>query len=503
MAEIIESRIPLPGSASGFSAPLVADIDGNLANGLEIVKATSDGVVHAVNSSGALLWSTAIPSIGCVGAVGNRVHSSPAIGTLNNSGDKSIVIGFGAVVSRSCDGGVVALNARTGTLEWKFSLKDFSKKEKFWAFRYSVFSTPALADVTGDGLAEVSFGAFDRNQYLLNNDGKARWYYLAADTIWSSPAFTNISGDARPELVVATDISANKRLKPATPDGGYLYAMRTDQRRPLRVNFRDSKNAFWRNETDQVLYSSPVVADVMANPGKEIIIASGCFFPQRTSQKRGRWIKIFDEDTGNLLQTLPTPTCSASSIAVGDLDDDGQLEVIGYIQGAARNGGPGPSHVMAWKADSAQVLWDVVPYNGGSNQELGGEYSTPVVGDINGDGSLEVLVGNDSGVTVLDGKTGAQLTCAERNCSDKPSLITSGGVASAPALADINGDGSLEVVAAASGGIYVWSGFAGTLASNPGAQAAYSAPWPTWRGNFSRTGSFGPESNKAVRKRRK
>lgn len=488
-AQITESKVSLPSSTNGFSSPLIADIDSNLSNGMEIVKTTSDGSIHAVSSSGQLLWSSAIPKINCVGQVGNRVHSSPAIGKLNNSGDKSIVIGFGAVVSRSCDGGVLALNARTGAIEWKFSLKEFSRKQKFWAFRYSVFSTPALSDVNGDGLMEIGFGAFDRNVYLLNSNGTPRWYYQAADTVWSSPLFLDVTGDGKKELIAATDISANKRLSPPTPDGGYLYAMNTAPKKPLLVRFRDSKNNLWRSETDQVLYSSPIAADVIAsNPGREILIASGCFFPQKGNDKRGRWIKIFDEKSGKLLQTLPTPSCSASSPAVGDLDDDGLLEVIGYIQGTSRTGGSGQSHVMAWKAESGALLWDTIPYANGSNNELGGEYASPVVSDLDGNGSLEVIVNNGSGLTILEGSSGLHLSCEERSCDGKPTFKFGGSSASTPAIGDINGDGQPDLVVAASNGLLIWSGFSGGLGSQIGGQPAFSTPWPMWRGNPERSG---------------
>lgn len=504
MAQIQELPISLPASASGFSSPLVSDIDNNLSNGLEIIQSTAEGSIHAISSNGILLWTTTIPGIECVGQVGNRIHSSPSIGRLNSSGEKSIVIGFGAVVSRSCDGGVVALNARTGAVEWKFSLKEFSRKQKFWAFRYSVFSTPALSDTNGDGLMEIGFAAFDRNVYLLNSNGRPRWYYQAADTSWSSPLFLDINSDNQLEMVAATDISANSQLNPPTPDGGYLYAMNTDQQKSLKINFRDSKNNLWRSETDQTLYSSPVAADVIAaNPGKEIIIASGCFFPINDSNKRGKWIKIFDEKTGKLLRTLETTGCSASSPAVGDIDDDGNLDVIGYIQGAARNGGKGESHVIAWNANSGQQIWDSIPTAKGSNNELGGEYASPLIADLDGNGSLEVIIGNSSAITILDGKSGSHLTCEQRNCENKPSLDLDGNSSSTPAIADIDGDGKLELIAASSSGLHIWSGFAGSLNSSAGSQSNFSAPWPMWRGNSERSGVFGGSEKGRKRKSKK
>jgi outer membrane protein assembly factor BamB len=182
-ADIAQQRFALPGSGAGFSSVLVGDLDNNLGNGNEIVKATTDGRIHALNSSGQILLSSSIPKPECVGPVGNRLHSTPALGVLDKSGRKAIVIGFGGIVTRSCDGGVLALDATTGSQLWFFSLKQFSKANKFYAFRYSTFSTPALSEVNKDGVMEIAFGAFDRNVYLLNPNGKVRWFYNAADTV--------------------------------------------------------------------------------------------------------------------------------------------------------------------------------------------------------------------------------------------------------------------------------------------------------------------------------
>ncbi len=491
-AEVSKKLYRLPSSISGFSSPLVADIDGNPGNGLEIVKTSADGVVHSLSSSGNLLWSSSIPKAECVGSVGNRIHSSPALGTLDRSGRKAVVVAFGGVGNRSCDGGVVAFDANNGQQLWFFSLKAFSKQNKFYSFRYSAFTTPALSDVNRDGLTEIAFGSFDRNVYLLNPDGKVRWYYNAADTVWASQLFLDINGDNKPELIAATDISANKKIKPKTPDGGYLYALRTDpiSGKSKKIKFRDVKKSIWRSEVDQVLYSSPIAADVIpSNPGKEIIVASGCFFPQKGSDKRGKWIKIFDDHSGKLLRTLPTSSCSSTSPIAADIDDDGQIEVIAFIQGHKSVGGDGNSHVIAWKADSGQQLWNVIPRSGNQNQEMGGEHSSPVIADLDGNGSLEVIANNGNGLVIIDGKSGAILSCQEKSCGDKPSLLFGSSSTSTPTVADLDSDGRLELIAAASNGVHVWSGFSGNLNSAPGAQAAYSAPWPTWRGNQMRTGS--------------
>lgn len=495
-ADITVVKYSLPGTTAQFSSPLIADIDSDSANGKEIVVATDDGWLHAIRPSGERIWDSLIPDYLCPAVSTRRTTSSPALAVLNRSGFKSIVIGYGSSVNSKCDGGLAAFNAITGGLEWQQSLARFAKKERFSERFHAVFSTPAVADVDSNGLSEIAFGSLDRNVYLLNSNGTPRWYYRAADTVWASPAFTHVSGDSKPELVTATDISANTRLRPQTRNGGILYAMRTNQRKPRQVRFRNKNLALWWTEAEQILASSPIAADVIAdNPGREILLASGCLFPQSDNQKVGRWIKIFDEKTGQLLRTLPTPACSSSSPAVGDLNSDGRLDVVAYIQGSRSLGGDGFSRVVAWDAQAASEVWNVIPRYKGRNRDLGGEYSSPVIADLDGNGSLEVIVANQGGLSVLKGSDGTALSCSEERCSGLPLFGTDGIGTATPTVSDLDGDGDLEIIMVApSNGstttVYIWSGLHGSLQSPITNTAAFAAPWPMWRGNIHRSGEL-------------
>jgi hypothetical protein len=68
----------------------------------------------------------------------------------------------------------------------------------------------------------------------------------------------------------------------------------------------------------------------------------------------------------------------------------------------------------------------------------------PVLADLNGDGALEVLVNYQQGVVVVSGGTGEQLTCDSARCS-KPLLKADSILQGSPAVADTTGDGVLEI----------------------------------------------------------
>ena len=87
---------------------------------------------------------------------------------------------------------------------------------------------------------------------------------------------------------------------------------------------------------------SPVIADVMPDrAGLEVVVQSGCYFPQKEIPKRGAWIKVLRGRDGKVLRTLSIPTCSSSQVAVADLDGDGELEIVATVSGSAAYGGDG------------------------------------------------------------------------------------------------------------------------------------------------------------------
>ena len=494
-----KSGIQLEGSGIGKSSALIANIDGDNTNGKETIVAGSDGFVYAYSSDGNLLWESKTPNSSC-GSSNNRLFSSPSAGDLFGDGKIYVIIGYGGF-TKDCDGGVVAFNGKDGSILWNFSLIKFAKKEKFREKLHGVFSTPALADTDGDGKLEIGFGSFDRRIYLLNANGTPRWYYIAADTVFSSPAFVKVPNDRNLEMIIGTDISQNKIIKPATPNGGYLYALRT---KPLKSKskqqyFRSPNIVVWKTEFDQVIQSSPVIAEVLeSNPGPEIIVGSGCFFPQDSSNKRGKWVNVIRPSDGKILSTLNTSACSSSSVAVGDLDDDGGNDIVTIANGNTKLGGDGSSRLIAWNAKSPETpLWSIIPLDRGRNDSYGGTFSSPLIADIDGNGSLEVIVSNSSGINIYNGKDGTPLTCQDANCQNSPNLVlnTGSGIQSTPAIDDLDDNGELDLVVGNSqsgkGILFGWSNFKDILNSPVGGQESYSVPFGMFRGNARRSGNVG------------
>ena len=129
---------------------------------------------------------------------------------------------------------------------------------------------------------------------------------------------------------------------------------------------------------------------------------------------------------------------SVGFASLGDLDGDGYLDVVV---------GSRDDYIYALSGKDGRLLWKF---------ETGwGVVSSPALGDLDGDGNLDVVVGSrDDYIYALSGKDGRLLWKFE----------TRGSVWSSPALGDIDGDGNLDVVVGSVDNyIYALSGRDGRL----------------------------------------
>lgn len=491
--------IKLTGSAIFRASPVIAEVDGNSSNGKEVVIGGNDGRLYTYGSGGNLLWTVDVMPSPCT-AIEGKLHSKPAVGPIYGGTKPYVVVGYGSILTTSnCNGGVAVYDGSNGSLVWRYSLADVSPNETL----HGVLSSPSIADTDGDGTMEIGFGGFDRNIHLLNHDGSVRWYYHTADTIWSSPAFMNIDNDAELEMIIGSDISKNDKIEPPTEDGGYVYAFDTQPRNPPLIPFQTGY--IWKTTLEQGIYSSPAVGDVLAsNAGDEIVIGSSCFFPRDSTNKVGKWVKVLRPSDGNVLKTLNAHACVQSSPALGDINDDGTLEIVATVSGSTDIGGDGKSRIVAWNATNPNPIWSTIPTdpNSGSNDAYGGDIQSPVIADLDGNGTLEVVAANFWSVHVLRGSDGTPLTCQNPSCGSKTSLFAWSTLKSTPAIGDINNDGVLDLVIGGghmyynnggNGMLYAWTNFnfgSETLLSS-GTQEAYSAPWPQFRMNEQNSGNVG------------
>lgn len=287
-----------------------------------------------------------------------------------------------------------------------------------------VRSSPAIGDLDGDEGTEIAVGCGDGMLYAFDGDGSmlSGFPRKTAGTITSSPAIGDIDGDERPEIIVGSS------------DGG-IYAWHSD----------GSNVCGFPLLTDGMVYSSPALGDLNHDGIKEICIGSyyvckGLSQCLEEYEYGGSGGKVYSLDgNGSLLAGFPkslseTDNIGFSSPVLCDMDLDGNLEVV--IAGS----------YAVYVKTSDESLDD---YRG-FPRKVEGSFgdSFPAVADLDNDGKPEIVAGSE------DGKLHVWLWNG-REMAGFP--IQTGGWIRFVTLGDIDGDGNQEILGGSSDNrVHAW-----------------------------------------------
>ena len=273
-----------------------------------------------------------------------------------------------------------------------------------------ISSSPAVADLNGDGKLEIVASSAHREIFMLDGEGNEIWKKMTRGEryeypAYSSPALADLDNDGKLEIIIG---AADGRIHAFKANGQRLWAFQT-----------------W-NRVD----SSAAVGDLQGNGELEIVVGSldGTL---HVLNKKGE--PLCEYDAGAAIFASP---------ALADLNDDGKLEIVcGALNGkifALNDGGE-----LLWEWQAEKVEAEEWTSSGVPDSRLYplrekgvgvGIYSSPAVFAKKGAGLI--VVGS------LNGKLYGLTAQGEKLWE----FQTGGPIYSPPTLVDLNDDGVDEIL---------------------------------------------------------
>jgi outer membrane protein assembly factor BamB len=376
-----------------------------------------------------------------------KIYASPIIADLENDGRSEVI------VCASRDRRIICFDG-SGEVRWDYQLHD--------AAGDGIQATPSVVDYDGDGRKEVFFADEGGVVGCLDYRGNVVWRVFTGDRVdYSGPVVADVNGDGRVEVIFGSDSGTLYCLDDAGIElwhyqgNGSIRGIPAVLRDPATSTMRiyvtfsggtaaclssEGKVLWSRDEPNAAKprRSGPALGDLDGDGRIEMVSATGDFqviaCDAITGEERWRWKGLLEIDQTN-------------SFALADFDGTGRLDVV--CGDGAGLGGPG--HV--YRLRDGKALWTA--------DVRGGVVQGPSIGDVDGDGALEIMVCTREN----------RLVCLSQDGQEEWDFPSMAGSLTTPAIADVDADGKTEIVFTSK------DGFVRSVTVD-GAYHADRLPWP-------------------------
>ncbi|GAB5536801.1 MAG: hypothetical protein Rubg2KO_30500 [Rubricoccaceae bacterium] len=439
------------------SAPSVADFDGD--GDFDVLAGERYGTFrYFENTAGAgatPVFASAVTNPFGLADVGD--DSTPSVADLDGDGDLDVLAGANDGTFRYFENtaGAGATPTFSSAVTNPFGLADVGD-----------LSTPSVGDLDGDGDLDVLAGANDGTFRYFENTAVDTPVALAAAVTnpfgladvgnWSAPSVADVDGDGDLDML-AGEFGGSFWYFENTAGAGTTPAFASAVTNPFGL-------------ADVGDWSTPSVADLDGDGDLDVLAATldGDFF-------------YFENTAG--VSTTPAFASAMlnpfglgyigfnSTLSVVDLDGDGDLDVLaGEVDGDfhyfENTAGAGTTPTFFSAVTNPFGLADV------------GRASAPSVADLDSDGDLDVLAGEDGGsFFYFENTAGAGATPTFTVAQTNPFGLVGIGGSSTPSVADLDGDGDPDVLTGEEAGTFIY--FKNT--ANPGVRTAQVTGTEGWR----------------------